>query len=484
VVGNPPFLGGKKLTGSLGSAYRNYLVETIGRGARGHADLIAYFALRVHGLLNQAGQAGLIATNTLTQGDTREVGLDQIVADGVTIRRSVKSEPWPSKSAALEYCAVWTSRAPLSPAADRQADRLVVAGITPSLDPESRVTGHPERLSVNAGLSFIGSYVLGMGFVMEPDQADRLIKMNGKNDSVLFPYLSGEDLNSRPDFSASRWVINFHDWPEEHAKAYPEVFQIVVSQVRPERQRRKSDGSYVLRRPLPERYWQYADKRPAMVNAIAGLKRVIVITIHTKTVMPVLVSAGQVFSHGLAVFATDDTAMLALLSSAPHYWWALSRASTLETRVRYTPSDVFEPLPLPDLTQQMRGSGDRLDSYRRNVMLSRQSGLTKTYNLVHDPACTDTDIAELRAIHTAIDEATVRAYGWDDLLDELDHGFHSVALDTRYTVGPAAQREILDRLLELNHQRYAEEVAAGLHDKGKKRATTAVRKTDDQGTLL
>jgi hypothetical protein len=115
----------------------------------------------------------------------------------------------------------------------------------------------------------------------------------------------------------------------------------------------------------------------------------------------------------------------------------------------------------------MRELGDRLDTYRRNVMLSRQAGLTRTYNLVHDPACTDADIVELRAIHKNIDEATIRAYGWDDLLTGLDHGFHLA--ETRYTIGPVAQREILDRLLELNHQRYAEEVAAGMHDKGRKR---------------
>jgi hypothetical protein len=157
----------------------------------------------------------------------------------------------------------------------------------------------------------------------------------------------------------------------------------------------------------------------------------------------------------------------------------------MKTDINYSPSDVFETLPLPGLTPQMRELGDRLDIYRRNVMLARRAGLTKTYNLVHDPGCTDTDIVELRVIHTAIDEATVRAYGWDDLLDELDHGFHPLGRETRYTVGPAAQREILDRLLELNHERYAEEDAAGLHDKGKKRATALARKTgDDQGTLL
>ena len=98
-------------------------------------------------------------------------------------------------------------------------------------------------------------------------------------------------------------------------------------------------------------------------------------------------------------------------------------------------------------------------------MLGRNSGLTKTYNLVFDAGVTDSDIVELRNIHRKIDIETVKAYGWDDLLDQLDHGFYPAGRDIRYTIGPAAQREILDRLLELNHQRYAEEVKAGLHDK-------------------
>ncbi len=108
-------------------------------------------------------------------------------------------------------------------------------------------------------------------------------------------------------------------------------------------------------------------------------------------------------------------------------------------------------------------------------MLARQAGLTATYNLVHERNCTDTDIVELREIHQAIDESVVRAYGWDDLLAAgLDHGFHDTRQGPRYTIGPVVRQEILDRLLELNHERYAAEVKAGLHDKrGRKRPTQA-----------
>ncbi|MER7333524.1 MULTISPECIES: Eco57I restriction-modification methylase domain-containing protein [unclassified Micromonospora] len=468
VIGNPPFLGGQKLTGALGPAYRELLISGIGRRARGSADLVAYFLLRAHDLLNRAGQTGLIATNTLAQGDTREVGLDQVVTGGATIRQAIKSRPWPSQSAALEFCAVWTSRAELGDTVERRIDGVVVSAITPSLGAESRVTGNPHRLQSNGGISFQGSIVLGLGFTVEPDEAAALIAKDGRNQDVLFPYLNGQDINSRSDCSASRWVVNFHDWTEERARTYADAFHIVEMKVRPERQRRNPDGSFVLRRPLPERYWHYAEKRPGMVAAIGSLKRVIVITRHTKTVMPVMVPTGQVYSDATVVFAAEDTAMLALLSSAPHYWWAVSRASSMKADLRYTPSDVFETLALPELKPELRALGDRLDKCRRDVMRSRQAGLTATYNLVFDPACQDDDIVELRRIHRDIDEAVCRAYGWDDLVGQgLDHGFHKAGAYTRYTIGPAVQREILDRLLELNHQRYAEEVARGLHDKKK-----------------
>src|SRR5690606_1330714 len=324
IIGNPPFLGGQKLTGALGTAYREHLVHAIGRGARGSADLVAYFVLRAHGLLHTGGQTGLIATNTLAQGDTREVGLDQVVRAGVTIRQAVKSARWPSKSAALEYCAIWTSRAPLAEESQRVADGVVVRGITPSLDPESRTTGNPYRLAANAGLSFQGSIVLGLGFTMEPDAAAALIEKDKRNREVLFPYLNGQDLNSRPDCAASRWVINFHDWPEQKAKTYPECYDQVRRLVLPERRENRYSKS------ARECWWQYERSRPELYQAIADLDRVIVITLVSKTVMPVMVPTGQVFAHKLGVFATDDTAMLALLSSSPHYWWVSSRSSTMK----------------------------------------------------------------------------------------------------------------------------------------------------------
>jgi hypothetical protein len=464
IIGNPPFLGGSKVSVALGTAYREHLVETIARGARGTADLIAYFFLRAHQLLNYGGQTGLIATNTVAQGDTREVGLDQIVASEIDIRRAIKSRPWPSRSATLEYAAVWTSRSPLDPGAERLADGVPVSRITPYLEQTSRVTGKAERLAANAGKCFKGSEVIGMGFVLGSELARRLIAENPRNSDVLFPYLNGDDVNSRPDFSARRWVINFQDWPEEKARSYPEIYDHVLREVKPERASNND-------RRRREVWWRFGRPTINLYAAIMRLDQVIVITQSSTTQKPVTVPTGQVFDQKLVVFASDDPALLAILSSNVQYWWTASRGSTLKTDLVYTPSDVFETFARPVATVEMRELGRRLDTFRREVMLARSSGLTSTYKLMHDRSCTDADIAELRHIHRAIDEAVVGAYGWADLVAELDHGFHETRQGTRYTIGAAVRQEILDRLLELNLARYAEEVRAGLHDKrGRKRA--------------
>jgi len=96
-------------------------------------------------------------------------------------------------------------------------------------------------------------------------------------------------------------------------------------------------------------------------------------------------------------------------------------------------------------------------------MLARQVGLTKTYNRFHDSAETAADIARLRELHVEMDQAVAAAYGWDDL--SLGHDFHETAQGQRFTISESARREVLGRLLALNHERYEQEVEAGLHEK-------------------
>jgi hypothetical protein len=464
VVGNPPFIGGKKLTGALGHDYREYLVNRLAGGTRGHADLCAYFLLRNLSIA-PGRRTGIIATNTIAQGDTREIGLDQATADGWTVYRAIKSHPWPG-TAALEVSLLWLGGQII----DGEAlvlDGRKVQGITANLDPRSRVTGNPYPLVENEGQAFIGSYLRGMGFVLEPEDARALINDDPKYAEVVFPYLNGDDLNSRPDQSASRWAIDFRDWPEERAREYPKAWDIVEQTMKPLRDK-AAPGS-------PIKFWHHWRHRPDLHEAISNLEQVIVLVLHTKLLMPTMQRTEQVFSHGLCVIADQSKSQLAVLSSSVHVGWTLQRGSTLETRIRYTPSDVYETFPRPAETSRLHDAGEVLEKARHGIMSMHPNlGLTGIYNLVHSESETAPDVQALRQAHVEVDKAVTEAYGWTDL--DLTHGFHSTPQGVRFTIAPDVQTEILDRLLELNHARYKEEKEKGLHTPEAKRRRAAARK--------
>ena len=456
IIGNPPFLGDSKIAAAIGTNLRDWLVRTVTAGKSGRADLVAFFFLRAFSLLTREGNLGLIATNTIAQGDTREVGLDQMVANGFVITRAIQSRSWPVASANLEYAAVWGTREQVAPAVPRVADDVAVTRISTLLEPAGRVNGQPARLIENTGIAFQGCYVQGMGFVLEPAEAQAWIKVDPQNADVLFPYLSGEDVNSQPDSSASRWIIDFNDRSEDSAKQYALPYERLLQRVRPERQRTRPDGSFALRRPLPQRWWQYGDKRPGLRKAIKRLDEVVVVAKVSKTVMPVRVPTGRVFSDKVIVFATDSYVEQAALSSSAHQMWAIKYTVTMRTDVSYSPSDVSLTFPRPESTERLNEIGRTLDTERRKIMLRRDLGLTKLYNLVNDPDVADTtdpDVARIRGIHAELDHVVMEAYGWGNV--ELDHGFHPYRQVTRWTVSPAARVEILDRLLEENLRRAA-----------------------------
>jgi len=395
--------------------------------------------------LQANGNLGLIATNTVAQGDSREVGLDAMVDGGFTITRAIQSRSWPAASANLEYAAVWGTLADVASDVPRVADDNQVSRISTLLEPAGRAGGNPIRLRENSGIGFIGCYVLGMGFVVDVAEAQEWIAADPRNAEVLFPYLNGEDLNSRPDASASRWVIDFNDRSESGAVSYELPFTRVLEHVRPERMRNK-------RKARRDAWWQFAERATGMRKAIAALPEVLVIALVSKTVMAVRVPSNQVFSHALGVFATGSYSDQAVLSSSLHQLWAITYGSTLETRVRYTPSDVFETFPLPSPSDRLDAAGRSLDEERSEIMLRRYLGLTKLYNLINDSTVQgDADVDRLREIHIEIDVATSAAYGWDDV--DLDHGFNSFRQAHRWTIGPAARVECLDRLLLENRRR-------------------------------
>ncbi|GIU96032.1 MAG: hypothetical protein KatS3mg012_2489 [Gaiellaceae bacterium] len=470
IVGNPPFLGGQKITGTLGEPYREYLVERLADGRRGSADLVAYFYLRANGLLRATGTFGLIATNTIGQGDTRQVALEPICEDGTVLIRANRSEQWPSE-ATVYVAHVWaTADGWDGPAV---LDGEVVRRIGPSLEPASRVTGVAHRLAANAERAFQGSIVLGSGFLLTPEQAHDLIALDATNADILQPYLIAEELAQDPRQEALRWVINFDDRPEDQARRYPGPWEIVETRVRPERARNR----IASRREL---YWQFAARADSLYEAIAGFERVLVGPQTAKYWFVVWCPNGWVYSHATNVFAFEDDGHAAVLSSTFHDAWARKYSGSLETRLRYSPTDCFQNFPFPEDVSVLEEIGDRYLSYRKETLLVENQGLTKVYNRVHEqPEDTSERIEELRRLRRELDRAVADAYGWTDL--ELDHDFRETPLGLRYTISEAVKTEALDRLLELNHARYADEVAQGLHakgaktKKGKRRSSSASR---------
>ncbi|MGA4669209.1 DNA methyltransferase [Propionibacteriaceae bacterium Y1923] len=446
IIGNPPFLGGQKLTGAMGTNVRDWFINTIADGRRGSADLVAYFFLRATSLLRQGrGTLGLIATNTVAQGDTREVGLDAMVAGGFTITRAIQSRSWPAASASLEYAAVWGTLGHASDRAKLVADDISVRAISTLLEAQGRAEGHPFRLPENGGIAFQGCIVLGLGFVLDPEEAQEWIAVDARNAEVLFPYLNGEDLNSRPDASASRWVIDFNDRSEGEASSYPLPYERLRKAVKPERARKPKAVSSVP-------WWQFLRTRPAMRQAISGLSEVLVLAQVSNTAQPMFIPRGTVPSHKIVVFASESRALLALLSSSLHYFWARKYSGAMKNDLSYSPSDVFLTFPMPEQTADLEAAGQTLLTERQEIMARRGLGLTKLYNLVHDPAADSQDVQRIRELQTEIDYATCAAYGWDI---PLRHGFNSYRQVQRWSPNPAVRVELLDRLLELNHSRAA-----------------------------
>jgi hypothetical protein len=483
IAGNPPFLGGQRITGVAGTAFRDWLVAHIAEGRRGSADLVAYFFLRTWNLLREGGGFGLLAVNTIAEGDTRQVGLEAMVGAGAVIHAAFPNEPWPGKAAVI------TSRVHVHKG-EWLGKRSLLGRSAPFISAflSDREEWSPKRLKANEGTTYQGSIVLGMGFVLSLAEARRMLDADPKNAEVIFPYINGDDLNSDPEQKPSRWVINFWDWPEERAQSYELPYEWIVERVKPERAQN-------ARKERREKWWQFAEKTPALYHSIGRghsfvrhpegwspkgniFQAVIAFaTQASKYAGFSYVPTNIIYSNAVGIIADSCASRFAELASSLHVHWAFVYGGRLETRLRYAPTDCFETYPFLTMTQNKLGQlGEQLSKIRKKLMLEHKIGITKIYNQVHSISHQEVGIDELRELHCAIDVDVARAYGWDDI--ELKHGFHEVPYlpendRVRFTISETARVEVLQRLSELNRQRYEEEVAQGLH--GNKATDTSKR---------
>lgn len=298
-----------------------------------------------------------------------------------------------------------------------------------------------------------------------------MIAADPRNRDVLFPYLNGDDLNSSPIQSASRWIINFFDWTEEKARTYPLPFAKIERDVKPERAT-KDRTKYPK---MVDQWWRYWNERPGLYGAISDFERVTVVARVSNTAQPIRVSARQVFDDKIVVFASNACSLLGLVSSEAHRGWLEKSGTTLGAGagLTYASRHVFETFPAPPDMDSLQPAGAVMESARNTLMLQRGVGLTAAYNLVNDESCMDADVVALREAHEQLDQTVLAAYGWDDL--KPAHGFFDTDQGVRYCMDRATTAEVLDRLLELNKERYEAEVAKGLHGKSAKKAVPAKR---------
>jgi hypothetical protein len=469
-VGNPPYMGGKKISAWQGALYRSHIFLVIANGKKGNADLCAFFLLRASQLLVVGGTVGFVATSSIAEGETREVGLDQLASQEVSIYRASVSQPWPG-SASVTFSPIWFRRGVWN--GEFFIGESPVSGIDTQLKEPGQVTGAPNRLAANLRKAFIGSFVYGEGFVISPEKAQSLIAHNNANKEVLFPYLRGDSFNSHPEQMPDAWVINFQDWPIHQSERYTECMKIVRTTVKPVRDElgKKSDASA---KGYAANWWRYGRRAVQLYMAIAPLDRVLFHCFTSKYVAFDFVPANMVYAAPHVVIANDRIEMFGLLQSSIHEHWVRQHTSYLSSSLRYTPTDCFETFPIPFSLHCFSTVAESYHAARKSMMIDGNYGLTNNYNRFHDRGRNSDDIEQLRALHVELDQAVAAAYGWNDL--DLGHGFHETKQGERYTISESARREVLDRLLALNHERYEEEVKAGLHDKKKGKAKRAKKK--------
>ena len=483
-IGNPPFAGKNNVAAGNVAGYPHWLKE-LHEESHGNADLVAHFYRRAFDLLRDSGAFGLIATNTIAQGDTRSSGLRWICEHGGEIYRATKRVQWPGEAAVI----VSVLHIAKGPFRDRKVlDGATIDNITAFLFHRG---GHadPVRLAANAGRSFVGSYVLGMGFTFDDTDkkgvasslADmqRLIESDPRNREVIFPYIGGEEVNTSPTHAHHRYVINFGERTEnECRRRWPELMAIVEERVKPERMK-------VNREVRRRRWWKFGDRQPTLYDEIKGLDWVLAISRVGQQAALTFLPSRMVYADSIIVFPFDSYAAFCVLQSRVHEVWVRFLGSSMKDDLRYTPSDCFDTFPFPEgweTDDSLEAAGRSYYEYRTAVMVEHNEGMTKTYNRFHDTYDTDLRTVELRERQAIMDQAVFSVYGWNDIPTDcaflLEHEIDEATWGRkkkpyRYRWPDPVRDDVLGRLLALNAERAADEVGRGGPDVRPRRSETA-----------
>lgn len=452
IIGNPPFLGGLKISTQIGDSFANFLQIEFPPTNK-NVDLCAYFLRMSYNVLNSFGRMGFVTTNTISQGDTRSAGLTEIIKKGGTISFAKRFVRWGGEAnVEVNLLCIDKNVKSISFLDDNQ-----VPFISSWLDDLPEYS--PVKLSQNNSKSFVGHYVCGSGFLIEMDEYLELIDSNRDNQKFIRPYLIGREVNENVDLVPKRYAICFENLSLDEASQYPDLLNILRNRVKPKREKLKVKSR-------KEKWWLFAGYYKNLQQKVESMSKVLVRSrvseLHTLKFIPTDI----LFSDATVIFAFNDYYHFALLQSWIHEVWLRRQASTMRTDIRYTPTDCFQTFPFPQnaLESKKKASeqeGQAFYEYRQSIMQQRRLGLTKTYNLFNDSTFLDEDIRQMRLLQTRMDRSILACYGWEDI--DLQHDFYpNDRKKIRFMPSPAAQREIFTRLIALNKEIAAQEAAQGL----------------------
>ncbi len=460
VVGNPPFIGNKRMRATLGDGY----AETL-RGAYGDlpesCDFVVYWWHIAATRLSRGSlrRFGFICTNSLTQPFNRSAVAKFLTGEPpISLVFAIPDHPWVDSA---DGAAVRISMT-VAEQGVRSGEFYEVLQESPGSDLERAITlekksgiihanlsvgahvGDIVALEANAGISNQGVTPLGTGFRLERSDLRRLGLDPDSLPSVIKPYLIGRDLVQRPE---EKYIIDFFGHSEQQAKSnYPELMQIVIDSVRPEREQKKRDS-------YREKWWTFAEPRSMLRPALDSIRRYIATCRTAKHRLFTFVPSRTLPDAKVVAIGLADPFFLGVLSSSIHQRWTLKTGALLEDRPNYNHSDCFVKFPFPspdDATRErIRSLGEQLDAHRKrqqalhpgltltgmyNVLEKLRSGgaLTAKEKVIHEQGL----VSVLRQIHDDLDAVVFAAYQWPATLSD---------------------EEILERLVALNHQRAEEE---------------------------
>lgn len=459
-VSNPPFMGGRKISSNLGESYEKAIKQLLMDGGRGSVNLVAYFFLRSLELLRNTGIGGFIATDSITENDTRTQVLARVF-ESATAYFGLSSFPWPGKagvhvSVIVFSLGTWKGRIVL--------DGEQVEAISTMLEPECELQT-PYPLSSNAGFCSDGVKVQGNGFVLEEPEALSIIATEPASNEVIMKYVVGNDINKCPQQIGSRWVINF--WTREKAEAekFKTPWAIVNERVRPYREK--------LTRQVHERcFWKFWDRREEFHNRIYKHGKALVASKLSKHFCLTFNNPMTLYSEKVKIFDFNTYSAFAVLQSVVHIEWALFWGSTTGETPAYVGTSCFDTFPFPPtmlmgdslsheaIDPRLETVGKAYFEQRASMCDVRQIGFTAVYNLVHSQNENAEDVVLLRELIVQLDRAVLAAYGWEDI--EPHYQFIETKRGSRFSIDGVSRFKVLQRLSALNRQRYEEEVGRRL----------------------